>query len=433
MYFLVQMADEIRDLPESMPAPVELIEYAVKMVPRYNRLESGDIREIPPSTKTDILMNLPEYISDDFREVRQQLCNLILDRNSECKVSNSQLKPIPGIILEQTTGTSGIPGRFPKTISERTRLALGIWKHRRQIDSMASTRSFLPFVHLPFGRMEDHRIEHDPDVARIRSVYTDAQRSNIRWLHAQPRLVCRHIKLFNESGLDRMPGLFQVCETTGEWLSDLERQSISEYFDCKVINQYGCIETWAIGYDDFGTGDIDILTDNVYIELLHPNTLTPISQPGEIGYVALTSLHLRLMPIIRYLNGDRAEWTLVNGRMKLRLHEDRQCNMLLLNRNRVPGANAMRVLLNIAFAAFGYLNLEYIQFIQTTEFGITVKMGACPKGREFFSELKRVASRGAFSKTPIELTYQELSPEGLAVEMRSKKALFISRLSAPSS
>ena len=229
-----------------------------------------------------------------------------------------------------------------------------------------------------------------------------------------------------------MPGFLQVCETTGEWLSDIERQTISEYFDCKVINQYGCIETWAIGYDDFGAGNIDVLTDNIYIELLDPKTLNPISQLGEVGNVAITSLHLHLMPIVRYLNGDRAEWTSVNGRTMLRLHEDRQCNMLLLNGNLVAGAGAMRVLMNIAFASFGYLNLDYIQFVQTSEFGITVRIGACQKGRDFFNELNRVASTPAFSRTPIELTYEELAGEALASAMNSKKALFISRLAAGS-
>jgi phenylacetate-coenzyme A ligase PaaK-like adenylate-forming protein len=421
------MNDESQELSKRMPSPAGLMEYVTKFVPHYRQIGIKDIRVLPPTSKADIIKKLPEYISDEYRHVRQQLSNLILDRESAGDVSNNQLKPIPGIILEQTTGTTGIPARFPKTVAERTRLALGIWKHRRHVDPLASLRSFLPFVHLPFGRKEDRRIEHDPDPNHIRSVYTDAQRQQIRWLHAQPRLVCRHIKVFNESGFERMPGFLRVCETTGEWLSDPERKTISEYFDCKVINQYGCIETWALGYDDFGTGDVDILTDNVFVELLHPTSLSPISQPGEIGNVAITSLHLRLMPIVRYLNGDRAEWTSVNGRITLRLHEDRQSNMMLLNGNLVPGAGAMRVLLNIAFIRFGYLHLEYIQFIQTAEFSITVKIGACEKGRGLFDELRRVASQGEFSNTPIELIFEELTAERLAVEMKAKKALFISR------
>jgi hypothetical protein len=424
------MTDESQEQTQQMPAPLGLMEYITKSVPHFRRMGARHFRDLPPSSKTDIMRNVPDHISDEFEHVRQQLSDLILDRNAACAVSNSQLKPVPGIILEQTTGTTGIPARFPKTIAERTKLAQGIWKHRRHVYPEASLRSFLPFVHLPFSGKEDSRIEHDPDPAHIRSVYEDAQRKQTRWLHAQPRLVCRHIKVFNEAGFVRMPGFLKVCETTGEWLSDLERRTISEYFDCTVINQYGCIETWAMGYDDVGTGDIEVLTDNVYLELLDPKTMEPINRPGEIGLVAITSLHLHLMPIVRYLNGDRAEWISVKGRTLLRLHEDRQCNLLLLNGKLVPGAGAMRVLMNIAFASFGYLNLEYVQFIQTEEFRITVRMGASQKGRDFFTHLSRAAAEGAVSKKPIELTYEELGGEGLAAAMNSKKALFISRIPA---
>ena len=75
--------------------------------------------------------------------------------------------------------------------------------------------------------------------------------------------------------------------------------------------------------------------------------------------------------------------------------------------------------------------MEFIQFIQTSELGITVRIGICPKGRALFDELTRVVSEGGFSRKPIELTYEEVTAEKLASEVRLKKPLFITRLVPP--
>jgi phenylacetate-CoA ligase len=415
-----------------MTEPVaQLIDYATAHVPRYRRLGIRDIRQVPPSTKADIMREMPDYISDEFGEARQRLFSLVRNGDPTCEVSNSQLRPLPGVVMEQTSGTTGIQGRFPKTNAERTKLAMNIWRHRRRLDRAVSTDVFLSFVHLPFGRTRDRRVERESDPAVIRTLYDEAVGRGIRWLHSQPRVVCRHIRLFNEAGFGRLPGFLRFCETTGERMSDLERRTIAEYFGCGVVNQYGCIETWAIGYDRDGRGEFEILDDNVHVELLRHGTLEPVEGPGEVGVVAVTSLHLRLMPIIRYLNGDRAEWVAAGGGRRLRLHEDRQSNMLLMNGELVPGAGAMRVWLNMVYSNLGYTPLEFIQFVQTSELGITVRIGACPRARAVFDEFKSVVSKTGFSRKPFELTYEEVTAETLASEMHLKKPLFIARLASP--
>lgn len=45
------------------------------------------------------------------------------------------------------------------------------------------------------------------------------------------------------------------------------------------------------------------------VEILDDATGEPITEPGRAGRVVVTSLFRRLMPIIRYPAGDRAEWT----------------------------------------------------------------------------------------------------------------------------
>ncbi|MFE9467483.1 phenylacetate--CoA ligase family protein [Streptomyces virginiae] len=50
-------------------------------------------------------------------------------------------------------------------------------------------------------------------------------------------------------------------------------------------------------------------TPHSVVEILDDSTDEPITEPGRPGRVVVTSLFRRLMPIIRYPAGDRAEWT----------------------------------------------------------------------------------------------------------------------------
>lgn len=50
-------------------------------------------------------------------------------------------------------------------------------------------------------------------------------------------------------------------------------------------------------------------TPESVVEILDDTTGEPITEPGRPGRVVVTSLFRRLMPIIRYPAGDRAEWT----------------------------------------------------------------------------------------------------------------------------
>ncbi|GAA4933182.1 phenylacetate--CoA ligase family protein [Streptomyces coeruleoprunus] len=50
-------------------------------------------------------------------------------------------------------------------------------------------------------------------------------------------------------------------------------------------------------------------TPHSVVEILDDATGEPVTEPGRAGRVVVTSLFRRLMPVIRYPAGDRAEWT----------------------------------------------------------------------------------------------------------------------------
>ncbi|ROQ99766.1 phenylacetate-CoA ligase [Streptomyces sp. 2132.2] len=54
-------------------------------------------------------------------------------------------------------------------------------------------------------------------------------------------------------------------------------------------------------------------TPHTLVEILDETTGEPIREPGRPGRVVVTQLYRRLMPVIRYPAGDRAEWTGAEG------------------------------------------------------------------------------------------------------------------------
>ena len=76
----------------------------------------------------------------------------------------------------------------------------------------------------------------------------------------------------------------------------------------------------------------------------------------------------------------------------------------------------------------GYLQMEFIQFVQTAEFEITVRIGACAKGPKLWAEIQKVVAETTTTTGAIHLVYEEVSAEGIAQELKRKKYLFVSRL-----
>jgi len=88
-----------------------------------------------------------------------------------------------------------------------------------------------------------------------------------------------------------MPRSLIGVYSTAEVLADSQRDLMERAFACKVFNQYGSREVPNIACE-CRRGNMHVFTDMVYLE----------STPDE--RLLLTSLTNRLMPMIRYENGD---------------------------------------------------------------------------------------------------------------------------------
>lgn len=90
-----------------------------------------------------------------------------------------------------------------------------------------------------------------------------------------------------------MPGNLIGVYSTAELLTEAMRETIEDAFGCKVFNQYGSREIPNIACE-CRHGKLHVWTDMVYLETMD-------------GQLVLTALTNRLMPMIRYANGDCGE------------------------------------------------------------------------------------------------------------------------------
>lgn len=91
----------------------------------------------------------------------------------------------------------------------------------------------------------------------------------------------------------RMPGSLIGVYSTAEVLDDAQRDLMQTAFGCKVYNQYGSREIPNIACE-CRHGRMHVFTDMVWLESVD-------------GRLLVTSLTNRLMPMIRYENGDCGE------------------------------------------------------------------------------------------------------------------------------
>ena len=91
--------------------------------------------------------------------------------------------------------------------------------------------------------------------------------------------------------------------TGAEPLYEYQRQEIEQAFKSKVYNTYGCREFMLIAAECKKQQGLHINIDHLVVETLNEKQ-EPIT--GEVGDIVITDLMNYGMPLIRYVNGDRA-------------------------------------------------------------------------------------------------------------------------------
>lgn len=273
----------------------KLLEHLKNNVKFYSDISIEDLETIPIVDKKTIKRNYDLFISNKL-ENRQAVLKSLM---SEMPIQNYVIEKeiCNGYMIEWTTGSSGIPFKCVKSVRERKNIALRMWRRRRKIDKIISINRFFPLIHT--GMKSINYDVRDYKTENIKQLYEYIRDNNFSCIHTTPNLISRHIY---KSGLpiDFFNNIVPYIEVTGSYLTDKDRKIIERVFNAKVLNMYGLIEVWGIGYT-CKCGKMHILEDNVFVEVVDQGGKSVLNSVGEI---VVTSLNQYIMPFVRYKTGD---------------------------------------------------------------------------------------------------------------------------------
>lgn len=280
-----------------------LLNYVKKSVPFYQGLELNEkLENWPIISKREIKKDYSNFISDELIN-KSKIVSII---NSTITLDNYIIEKQldKDIILEYTSGSSGVPFRCIKSVSERNALAINMWRRRWDIDANINTKNFLPLIHTGIrGGEYDFR---DYSESNIIALYKNIKERNILSLHTTPNMIRNHI---TKSNID--PKIFNNCvnylEFTGNYLQEDDLLLFRKIFNATCLNLYGLIEVWGIAYS-CKEGHLHVIDKNNILELIDEEGKS-IKDFGIMGEVVVTSLYQRIMPFIRYRTGDFAEFS----------------------------------------------------------------------------------------------------------------------------
>lgn len=338
----------------------ELLKDINKSIPFYKKLKVEEFNNLPVINKNTIKTKYDEFISDAYIDKDEILRHI----NNKFEISKYIIEKRinPNVILEWTSGSSGIPFKCVKSVKERKQIALSLWRTRMNVDHKITAKKFFPLIHTGLSTC-DYNIR-DYSKSNIESLYTAIKNQQIVCLHATPNLLKRHILL---SGIDIefFKGIVPYIEVTGNYLSDEDRKLLEQTFDAKVLNLYGLIEVWGIAYatsNDY----MKQMQGNVYIELINEKGEI-IKNYNEKGRVIVTGLNQRIMPFIRYDTGDYAMYIYREKEQPyscIKLCRDREVNKILINNQFKSGTQFAKEVIRKIFWKQDFPDIKYICLVQ---------------------------------------------------------------------
>ncbi len=122
------------------------------------------------------------------------------------------------------------------------------------------------------------------------------------YVHAYPTLLRSFVHHCNEQSLNGHDLGVGVVICGGELLVDQTRREISDFFGCKVVDEYGCTESGLLTIE-CEEGQPHVLPVACYPEVISPNGS---SLSEGVGEVVVTDLFGDVAPLVRYRLSDRA-------------------------------------------------------------------------------------------------------------------------------
>jgi phenylacetate-CoA ligase len=130
-----------------------------------------------------------------------------------------------------------------------------------------------------------------------------ARRFRARYAYGYPALMALWARECAAAGLDGRELGLHVVIVTGELLAPETRRFLTDFFGCKIINEYGCSESGVLAFEcEWGTPHLTPVA--ALPEVVRPDGSS--AAPGEIGEVVVSDLYGKVLPMLRYRLHDVA-------------------------------------------------------------------------------------------------------------------------------
>lgn len=323
--------------------------------------------------------------------------------------------PILGaVILEQTSGSSGLPFRFPRTRSERLALLHGIWQMRKAIDPQIESDRLFAAIHRPENQARPNSMEE---------LLAHLRHREVRWLHAGPRFWQTLAGFLCRYPAERPFDLIYLENAGGVVSADVVAFFRERGF-CWV-DQYGCREVWAIGYR-VDAKPFMPCTQNVIVELLDSQgkPITALSTPGR---VVVTSIHQQLFPFVRYDTGDIAELAIDSeGQVGFVLVSGHSCEWIR-GLNGVSGTLIFKGVMDRVYRKFGYPDIQGLQIRQLERLLYSVAVTRSPHAPALVAAIAQDFNALRLFREPAKFLVEELPVAETQLYDESKPFLFTNK------
>ena len=318
---LMALNQVMRDVKLSRPELEKIIRKRLKKViisafryvPHYRemmkRLGYDPIRNY---RGTDDILNFPITTKE---ELKQKSIAAFIKEGSN--ISNCN--------VDSTSGSTGIPLRVYRSSSERA-LQIARWLRVLFLNGYSARDRVLSFTSPE--RMEEGRsiLQKFGIFRRLPINYQLSPKEFVNALLAyKPNVVYGTRSCLDLASLElkkrgiKLKGI-KLLLAAGEFVYESSRCNCREQFGVDIIESYGTVEMGLMGYETPHRDGIHLTEDLTYFEFLDKDGL-PV-QEGKPGRIVVTDLTNKIMPFIRYDQGDFGIFKEVkdsNGQMIRRL------------------------------------------------------------------------------------------------------------------
>lgn len=286
--------DKLKEIVKHVCSKVPFyIKYAEEHELDINNVSIDDFNKLPLVTKDMVMDNPKEFTSSD--------CNRYLYKKN--------------LTVRRTSGSTGRYLKVYWNAHDDVRSLLGLWYRRKKFFNIVPSDKYCFFyttdyaynrfvaeykdtIYIVDKLLGFSKINLTPE--RIYDIYLQMKQFQPVWIMMQPSIAMLLAEVIRKQDLGRIDSL-RYIELTGEYLTTVARDEISETFQCEVANQYGCNEVNSIA-SDCTKHRLHVQNSGIYVEILKDGE--PVKN-GEEGDIYITSFHNHAMPFVRYKIGER--------------------------------------------------------------------------------------------------------------------------------